>query len=356
MLYLCLTFDYELFLGKNNDTYEEILFAPTEKLARTMTEGGASGTFFADVPSALVHLQLGDKAYYERFTQQIKDLIAQKHDVQLHLHTNWYYAEKAKNKLEIPPKGYRIHEFGFDASKDMSVHKIVSETKSYLETALRQVDPDYRCIAYRAGGFGIQPEQELLQVLRNNGIMIDSSVVPRMKSNGINHYDFSHVPKNLNWYVDPDKGLLDASVYSDRNIFEVPVLTLRPRLREYIGKTSSQLRLPASIPKGEYAHTNSRNPKNPSVLRKICGRLFNYRYISLDTRYYERIVDDLNYVYKKHSLDKEEAYICLICHPKLADSNRIENIRKLIAAVNKKPKQMEFITFAEIYKRVFALK
>ena len=68
MLNVCITFDYELFLGKNNAPYKEILFAPTDNLIRTLSEKGVSGTFFADVCSVDAHHRLGNEKYCEDFT------------------------------------------------------------------------------------------------------------------------------------------------------------------------------------------------------------------------------------------------------------------------------------------------
>ena len=59
MLNICITFDYELFLGKNNAPYKEILFTPTDNLIRTLSEKGVSGTFFADVCSVDVASSVG---------------------------------------------------------------------------------------------------------------------------------------------------------------------------------------------------------------------------------------------------------------------------------------------------------
>ena len=44
MLNVCITFDYELFLGKNNASYQEILFQPTDRLIELLSRKGVSGT------------------------------------------------------------------------------------------------------------------------------------------------------------------------------------------------------------------------------------------------------------------------------------------------------------------------
>lgn len=348
MLNICLTYDYELFLGENDASYEEILFIPTKKLSKVMTDNGAKGTFFADVCSALAYQKIPDNGYHGMFSSQIQQLIRDGHDVQLHIHSNWYCAKKEENELFITPQGYRIHDFGFDETQDLSVQKIVRNTKQYLEMTLKQVYPDYRCIAYRAGGFGVQPEDQLLKILRDNGIVLDSSVLPHMKADGVNHYDFTSIPNQLNWWVNPEKGYSISSHRTDNTIYEVPVLTLRPRLLEYIGKSRDQLSLPAGKPKGKYV-TVPEGGKAPGKIKKLYQKLFDYRYISLDTRYFDRVMDDLKYVYKKYSLDKNNAYISIICHPKIADEARIDNIGRLAEAITRQPDKYKIMTFREIY-------
>ena len=59
MLKICLSFDYELFLGENDASYEDILFSPTRDLQYMLNEEGVYGTFFADVCSAIVHSHYG---------------------------------------------------------------------------------------------------------------------------------------------------------------------------------------------------------------------------------------------------------------------------------------------------------
>ncbi len=351
MLYVSLTYDYELFLGQNDDSYDEILFKPTEQISKIMLESGAHGTFFVDVCSALAYKKIPYNDYYDKFTKQIQQLTNDGHDIQLHIHTNWYCAKEQNNDLILLPKGYRIHDFGFDETCELSAQKIIEDSKQYLESTLRKVNPSYKCIAYRAGGFAIQPERQLLKVLRDNGILLDSSVLPHMKANGINHYNYINVPNMLNWWINPEQGYSISTERTKESLFEIPVLTLRPRLFEYIGKKRSQLSLPSAKPKGRYVSIPN-NHVSRNRIKEFYKRLFDYRYVSLDTRYYERVIDDLHYIYKKYNLDKADAYISLICHPKIADHSRIENIGRLINAINNEPERFKIITFSDIYNKI----
>lgn len=349
MLKVCITFDYEIFLGKNNASYQEILFRPTENLMNTLNSLGVSGTFFADVCSVYAHSRLDDNAYADQFTEQIQHLISNRQDVQLHLHTNWFYAEMVDGKIVPGSEGYRLHSFGFE--KAGKARDIIKAGKEYLEKTCQLVDPEYKCIAYRAGGFSVQPEKELFRALLDNGILIDSSVVPHMRADSINYYDFTKVPRVVNWWIDPDQGISQAVSRDKGTVFEVPIATVRPRLLQAVGKSKSELSLPSHKILGEYVKSD-KLPKKQGVLLRQYHRLFDYRYISLDTRYYMRILEDLDYLYKKYELDDHDGYICLICHPKLADQSRVDNIRNLIVEIQKTPEKFAFVNFMDIYNSI----
>ena len=53
MMYLSITFDYELFFGNNYGSYDDVLFEPTYMLIDELNKKGVSATFFADVCSTL---------------------------------------------------------------------------------------------------------------------------------------------------------------------------------------------------------------------------------------------------------------------------------------------------------------
>ena len=51
MLKVLLTYNYELFFGKNHSDINDILFRPTEKISNAMFEQGVKGVFLIDVCS-----------------------------------------------------------------------------------------------------------------------------------------------------------------------------------------------------------------------------------------------------------------------------------------------------------------
>lgn len=350
MLKVLFTYDYELFLGKNKASAAEILFRPTEQIAKGMSEQGAFGVFFADVCSAIKHREVGLPDYSEQFDDQIRKLTQDGHDVQLHLHTNWYMSEREGDELVVSPKGYKIHEFGFDKASARSVPNIIAETKQYLEERCAAVSPDYRCIAYRAGGFGVQPEEALFNALLEAGIVIDSSVNPYLYSlDTVNSYDFRNVPKELNWRIDPHLGI---SVAASKGIWEIPVATAQLRPLEMIGRSKADFKLPTAELKGEYVKTENSGRAQQAKWKRLLKRIFAYRNLSLDTRTYTAILKDLEYIYNKYDLHKKDRYVCLICHPKLADQARVDNISRLIEELKKRPGKYQIVTCMDVYREL----
>lgn len=348
MLNVCLSFDYELFMQENFASYEEILFTPTALLQTMLNQENTKATFFADVCSALVHQRYGITEYSNTFLEQIQSLSKDGHDIQLHLHPSWYRAIIKGDKLFPSYNGYRLHEYGFNC-ENLSAIDIINEGVDYLNINLRLINSQYKCIAFRAGGFAVQPERDIFNALIDKGIVIDSSVVPYMKNDLINGYNFTNVPNMINWWINPERGLDNIAEPGPHRIFEVPIATLRPRLFKYIGLSANELHLPSPTLLGSYVS----NPMTPihktNKLKQLYERLFNYRYVSLDTRYYKRVVEDLLFIFRSYNLSRTDAYICVICHPKLIDQHRIDNIRNLINELRNYPQFFKIVTMRDIY-------
>lgn len=65
----------------------------------------------------------------------------------------------------------------------------------YLTKLAREVDPDYTICAFRAGGWTIQPFCILKDCFKENGIVIDSSVMHGIcQDNKYSKFDFRYAP------------------------------------------------------------------------------------------------------------------------------------------------------------------
>jgi hypothetical protein len=184
-----LTFDYELFFGPQTGTVEKCMIEPAQKLMQIAGKKSKL-IFFVDV-GFLIRAEYFSQDYPElsknvnsvRF--QIKQMVDFGHDVQLHIHPHWEKSVYKDGKWTINAEGaYKLDDF-----TDPEIKDIVRRYKSYLDELV-----GYKTIAFRAGGWCIQPFERLKSVFQEEGIRFDSSVIPEMNYE-TEHYrfDFSKV-------------------------------------------------------------------------------------------------------------------------------------------------------------------
>jgi len=225
MIYILYSADYELFFGKNFVPESEVLIRPTGELLGTCDELGIRTTLFVDTCCLKRYRELGLTGFPDLAEDQIRAAVAGGHDAQSHLHPHWFHA------------GIHDGGYGFDASRFLlgrssenpaECTKLVSgylgESRRYLEGVIRPVDASYRCMSFRAGGYGLQPNEHLIiQALRDTGYLIDSSIVPGLVSKtDVNEIDYRGVPRQANYWLSARTGLA-ASAENPGSVFEIPV-------------------------------------------------------------------------------------------------------------------------------------
>ncbi len=233
MIYILYSNDYEVYLGGNYYPESEVLIETTERVLSVCEDIGVRMTLFCDLPCLWRYRELGHGQFPDSVDHQLKNMIDRGHDVQAHIHPHWLETEIVYNKEGLSKYNFSLSKFllgnwvpeGGTALQSFCAD-IFKRAKSYLESLLRPVNPSYRCIAFRAGGYGIQPNtKEIFQALIDTGYLIDSSVVPGMVlSSNVNRVDFTEVPQKGNYFISPELGL---SKVSEKGIFEIPVLALR---------------------------------------------------------------------------------------------------------------------------------
>lgn len=168
LMKIFLTFDYELFFGKQSGTVAKCMLEPTADLFKLAKGKDVAYTFFIDV-GYLIQADRYPELFDEvtKVKSQIKEMINLGHDVQLHIHPHWEKARFTDGSWEMNTRNaYRLSVFD---SEDRLA--IVKSYKLYLEALIgREV------ISFRAGGWCIQPFSELRDVFKEVGLKIDSSV------------------------------------------------------------------------------------------------------------------------------------------------------------------------------------
>lgn len=172
-----LSFDYELFFGDKSGTVIESLIKPTNQLLDCMDSVGYKGNFFVDWQMLKYIKQERDERCqndYLLIVEQLKDMVRRGHRIELHIHPHWvdakYNGDGTWNFSNF--QHYCLNSF----TKD-EITQLFKEGVGVLTTIAKEVKPDYKLVAFRAGGWAVQPFELLKDGFEATDIKIDSSVM-----------------------------------------------------------------------------------------------------------------------------------------------------------------------------------
>ena len=111
----------------------------------------------------------------DEWEKHVRETYRQGHDVQLHIHPQWSDAELVDGKWRLT-SDWSILNYSLEDAR-----KMLTAGKSYLETLLRAVDPEYRCVSFRSGSWCIAPSPHLLSLLAELDIVFDMSIVAGLR-------------------------------------------------------------------------------------------------------------------------------------------------------------------------------
>jgi hypothetical protein len=194
-----------LFFGNPTGSVEKCIIEPTNLITQIASKTGVKMVFFIDV-GYIKKLQAYKQQYpkvekeYHLVVNQIKGLVQQGHDCQLHIHPHWEDCTHNGKQWDMVVKRYKLVDFSDD-----EIEKIVVEYKQILEQITNQP-----VIAYRAGGWCLQPFKRIEKAFIKAGLKIDSTVFPGGKNTkGAYFYDFTAVPDKDKWKFSNDLCLED---------------------------------------------------------------------------------------------------------------------------------------------------
>lgn len=215
MAHLILTVDYELF-GNGTGCVDHCMLGPAERMMRIAERYSAPVTFFTEVLE-LMAMERGQDAQAEAVKIQLRDVLRRGHDAQLHLHPQWDGAKLGSDEdWALNMKLWRIGDLPYD-----DIYRILSEAKSWLLHVAQPIKSDYQCLAFRAGGWCIQPSKHVLKALRNLEFDIESTVAPGFRNANKGEWsDFRVVPDMPFWKVDQD-----VCRAVDDGLWELPIVT-----------------------------------------------------------------------------------------------------------------------------------
>lgn len=215
---LSLTVDYEIFGNGTGDVRTHVT-GPTERMCRIAEKFGMPVTVFFEMEEYLQFVrhrdalkgQLGYDPAAE-MQRQAEDLVRRGHDIQLHLHPQWYEAGFAGGEWQLHHDRLTVDAL-FNTREETTQY--VRNRKEALEEISGQP-----VTCYRAGGFAAQPGGQLLHALAEAGFVIESSVVKGLHRQRPHPLDYRAAPKGRRaWRISSDVSAEDAG----GPLWEVPV-------------------------------------------------------------------------------------------------------------------------------------
>ncbi len=323
-----LTFDYELFLGENFDSPDNILFCKTTKICEVLRKHNVSATFFVDVFSSIQHKKYGLLDYSTKFDEQLIWLVQNGFDVQLHIHPHWIMSKYTDGHWVHKKEYYRLSSFADgvvdDFGETYDIEKVIAEGKNYLEKLLKEINKDYVCCAFRAGGFCIQPLDLIAPKLIKNGIFIDSSIATgAIDWNYWHSYNFLKYPKYKDYFFQNDGSISIEKRYG--LIHEIPIIGMKNSVFNILFKRGHKMSpmekngLPINLK--DYRDL----PKFRQLIRRILIYNKTFKIVSFDWMTYDKIL---------LSLKKMKGSCSIIGHPKFFNEDRLKNLDYFLYGAN----------------------
>ena len=219
--------DYEIH-GNGDGSPFDLMIQPTKRMVDLFEKYDAKLTIFADVAEILkfkeyYNVNGYDKFHYIEIEKQLKYLVKNGHDVQLHIHSSYFNAKYENKKWEQNWDDYNLAEL-----PKARIKKIINECKDYLENTLSSINPDYKCNIFRAANWSMMPSYNIISVLEELGFIIDSSVYKYGKRKGRVNYNYSSAKSDLiPWFInknninesDNEGKILEVPIYSENKSF-----------------------------------------------------------------------------------------------------------------------------------------
>lgn len=346
-----LTFDHELPLGGLNTSFDNALFIPTQRVMDTADKLGVKVTLFSDILCAYKFKEWDSANFYIPYKNQLQAAIRTGHDVQLHVHPHWLTTGYDGTHF-LPSQDFLLSDFKNDTVYN-GIPGVIRLSVSQLKSICIPVDESYACIAFRAGGYAIYPDTNVIfRALLDQGIRYDSSMAKGYYfSSGLSEVDFRHLPKNTNWFIDLDAPLQayqQADFQNASGILEIPIATIpkslfeiptRFKLKKYAARAVDN--------RGTMIHTDYKTGWRSRIKQLFSARMLSFDNHTLSLNYLLKIVQYNAHRYKNVS---DEILFSVISHPKSMGDYSFQLMEGFITSVQKSFPEAEFTTFSEFHR------
>lgn len=341
---LILTLDYELYGDGSGDVFRHMI-EPTNRILDICDTYNIKTTIFFEVIEYLKLKEEWDKGNtmgYENnpiraIEKQLQEAVLNGHDIQLHIHPQWVKAEYKNNHWFMDFSNWRLGDFRIEES--YSIEDMLKEGKDTIENLIREVVPEYKCIALRAGGYNIMPSEKVYKAMKNLGLKIDSSVYPGGYEVGdLSQYDYrdADLEKDF-WRVVPDNF---AQLTLKSSVLEIPVFALKQkRFKKFnLERIKSAFQNRNSVIGAVKAKTIHKS-KIEKIKYFFEKEAFTWDFCLFDFRLHKVF---FNYIEK--NLNRRQHFV-IIGHPKSFTSDK--SFKKMIMYAQKE--DFQFKTLSESY-------
>lgn len=326
-----LSFDYELFFGDKSGTIQKTLIEPTNQLLDAMDSVGFKGNFFVDWQMLKYLKEEGTErtdADYSLIEEQLKDMVRHGHRIELHIHPHWV---DAKYNGDGTWDYSEFRHYSLNTFTEEDIVSMFVEGTALLTSIAQQVDLNYKIVAFRAGGWAVQPFEKIKKGMEAAGIYIDSSVLPCVHvicdHSECNFFDAP--VKKEGWYRFSD----DVCKEDENGEFiEIPI-TRTPAgiLRKIAGKLFKKSKYDFSSPT-DGTHTRAKD--NPDKWEmKGPGALCTFSYV-------------VPICVPLFRLEDKRDVICFIDHPKDINKYTCKSI-KLLSHVAKTVQYKDYVDYGK---------
>lgn len=350
---LILSFDYELFGDGMGDVFTHMI-EPTNIILKMCDDYGIKITLFVEV---LEYIRLkdewnkGNRMGYTRnpieaIEHQIQQAAVNGHDIQLHIHPQWYNASFDNGRWKLDFTRWRLG--GFRVSPEYGVKELISECKAELEKIITPVLPNYKCVVIRAGGYNIIPSDEAYNAMCQVGLNVDSSVYPGGYETGkLSNYDYRDVLGELdNWWANGNDIRLPSE--NQREILEVPIFAL-PVTRWKRILTISKIK--SLLYRKQVAISSVAREKVAAkgFLKKI-GFMLSKEASTWDVCMFSRSLHKKYFRYIENHLSEKRNTFVLIGHPKSLKDEKL--FKQFLEIAESKNDKFSFITLIAYYESI----
>lgn len=230
-----LSYDYELFFGDRSGTVQKSLIEPTNQLLDAMDAAGLKGNFFVDwLMLKYLHLEKDKQAQnnYAAIVEQLHDIVRRGHRIELHIHPHWV---DAKYNGDGTWNFDDFRHYSLSSFSPSEITQMFCDGVELLTSIALKVDPNYQIVAFRAGGWAIQPFEMLREGFSKNNLLVEASVAVGMYGKHCHsEYDFRKAP-NKDFYRFDDDVCIEKK---NGKYLEVPITCFE---RKFINKVFDKL-------------------------------------------------------------------------------------------------------------------